>query len=164
MNDYFELLNRYDEGVEHLDMPADRSLHIGLTEDIKRLQTVLREELGLECRLNVVDYQYPAWYGGLYIMKDAYDNPCSEEHHPTHSDAALSIRISNFGRLTTIFGCIKETLHTYPVERIREYITEPSFRYVPIEVLLKPYSGVHITPYRSSKTYTWFERFFFYPT
>lgn len=160
MDDYFELLNRYDEGVEHLDMPADRNINVGLTEDIRGLQTVLREELGLECRFNIVNYQYPAWYGGLYIDKDANGNPCPDKNTPTHSGAALNIRVSNFGRLTTIFGCTEEALRTYPVEQIREYITEPSFRYVPIEVLLTPYDGTHIVGLKQMR---WFDRFFFYP-
>ena len=163
MDDYLELLNRYDEGVEQLDMPADRSIHVGLTEDIKRLQTVLREERGLECHMGIDFDGIRAWYGGLDILKDAQGNPCPDGYHSTHSSAVLNIRVSNFGRLTTTFGCTEKALHTYPVEQIREYITEPSFRYIPIDVLLTPYSGVYTTLNRSSRTYRWFDRFFFYP-
>lgn len=165
MDDYFELLNRYDEGVEHLDMPADRNINVGLTEDIKRLQTVLREELGLASDMDINRYNERAWYGDLSILKDAHGNFCSDKSTPTRTGVALDIRVSNFGRLTTIFGCTEEALHTYPVEQIREYITEPSFRYVPIEVLMEPYYGVfELANVYAPEKYRWFHRFFYYPT
>lgn len=161
MNDYLELLNKYDEGEGHLHEPADTSILSGLEKDIKSLQETLRTLLGLECYIHIAYYtDCAAWYGGLYIYEDAHGNPCSDGYHSTHSGSALNIRVSNFGRLTTIFGCTEEALRTYPVEQIREYITEPSFRYVPIEVLLTPYDGTHIVGLKQMR---WFDRFFFYP-
>ena len=152
MDDYLELLNRYDEGVEHLDMPADRSIHFGLTEDIKRLQTVLREELGLEFKMVIKREVEKAWFGDLWVEQDDIRN-----------HAALTIRVSNFGRLATIIGFDKKTMDRYPVEKIRRYITKMDFRCIPIEVLELPYGGFYnYKSYRPGGESIWFDRFFSY--
>ena len=164
MESYLEVLNEFDEGIENLDMPSDRRAQLGLTEDVKRLQLLLLEQLQLDLTLHIVDYQEPAWHSSLWSKLSADGSECGKRDPLTHTDLALVIRVSNFGRLTTIFGCSEQAMFTFPVERIREFIDQMGFRYMPVKVLTTPYNGIHSTPRRLQGGYTWFDRFFFYPS
>ncbi len=164
MNDYIDLLKRFDEDVPHLEDPADRSIQVGLTEDMRALQEKLRASLGLEFALSIDRDPDRSWYGSLTTLTDPDGNPCKEDNLETHSRVALSIRVSNFGRLTTIFGCNEPTQAKFPVTAISRLLSETEFQYVPIKFLLTPYSGALTSQNRLRRGYTWFDRYFFYPS
>lgn len=161
MEHYLALLKRCDE--PSLDVPEDTSILDGLTEMMEVLQKRIESELGINCALSYGTGPCAAWYKDLWRLEDALDEKCPAGMHEFRSGAALNIRVSNFGRLATIFGCTTEALNTYPVESLASLVEEQGFNYAPVAVLANRYSGENVSSRLVNQTnYRWFERFFFY--
>ena len=129
------------------------------------LQKRIRDELDINCGLLYGPGPYTAWFKDLIRLEDASGKRCLGGRNKFHTGVALDIRVSNFGKLATIFGCTEEALNTYPVESLIRLVQEQDFNYVPREVLDTLYSGESSDLLQlRQRNYRWFDRFFFYPT
>ncbi len=123
MNEFMPLLHRFDD-LGAGDYPVDVSINVGLPEDVKTLQALLKKTLGLEFELQAGSMFYnAAFHGNLFVRKDVYGRECPIADSSDYISAAIVLRFSNFGRLFTIFGCSDSILAAYPVEKIVELAT-----------------------------------------
>ena len=163
MNRFLRLLHEFDD-LGAGDYPIDVSIHVGLPEDVRRLQTSLKETLGLEFELRAgAMYQNAALYGGLSSRENIFGRKCPDTNLTAQIALPVALRFSNFGRFFAIFSCPETLLAAYPLDMIVGLANSTGFRHTPVEVLETRYDGVNnITTRLNGEPYTWFDRFFFY--
>lgn len=149
-----ELLLKYDE-VDCYEFPKNNK---GFDYDefysrVRRLGALLSEKFKKEFIIDT-QTQDASFFCDIFILKELVKNPKPWMHY--------SIRISNFGNLTTINFQSEYSLETNRV--IIQYIKEMGFTFIEASELESDYDGKfekfkHLYP---NETPTWYIRYFDY--
>lgn len=129
---------------------------------VERLHRVLNRRFGSEFRLDD-QIQDASFQVDLKLPKELYDEPSPSSMNRRYgivADINCAVRISNFGRLSTI--CFEEQCKEGVANGIRECLSAEGFIYVPAHELDVPYDGL-FEDFKGDGSYsTWWIRDFDY--